>query len=62
VRARERPTVSTPVSWEEVAHCRDRADASLLQFETGHVLARVEELGDLFAPLLSLKQALPVIG
>jgi bifunctional non-homologous end joining protein LigD len=54
LRARERPTVSTPVSWEEVA------DSSLdLVFDSGDVLARVEEHGDLFAPVLELEQALP---
>jgi bifunctional non-homologous end joining protein LigD len=59
VRARERPTVSTPVSWDEIASCRDAGDPELLNFETEDVLARVGELGDLFAPALSLKQQLP---
>ena len=49
VRARERPTVSTPVTWEEVQACRDARDPELLSFETGQVLARVAERGDLFA-------------
>ncbi len=62
VRARERPTVSTPVSWEEVARCRDGGDAGLLTFETSDVLARVERDGDLFAPLLHVVQELPAIG
>jgi bifunctional non-homologous end joining protein LigD len=61
VRARERPTVSTPVSWEEVTACREAGDPELLSFETEQVLARVEELGDLFAPALSLKQQLPAL-
>jgi bifunctional non-homologous end joining protein LigD len=62
VRARERPTVSTPVSWEEVAQAHREGDAELLTFETDQVLARVEEQGDLFAPLLSLTQELPSAG
>ncbi len=59
VRARERPTVSTPVGWDEVAHCREVGDPDLLAFDTDQVLSRVEEQGDLFAPLLSVKQELP---
>ena len=43
VRARERPTVSAPVSWEEVRACRDARDPELLEFETEQVLARVAE-------------------
>jgi bifunctional non-homologous end joining protein LigD len=61
VRARERPTVSTPVSWEEVARCRSAGDPGILSFETHQVLARVEEQGDLFAPLLTVKQKLPAV-
>ena len=59
LRARERPTVSTPVTWEEVRRCLRKRDASLLVFETAQALRRVEKLGDLFAPLLELKQKLP---
>jgi bifunctional non-homologous end joining protein LigD len=59
LRARERPTVSAPVSWEEVRRCAAEGDASLLTFDCGQVLARVEEQGDLFAPTLSLVQTLP---
>jgi bifunctional non-homologous end joining protein LigD len=62
LRARERPTVSTPVSWEEVAACHDQADESLLTFAYDEVLARVDERGDLFAPALSVKQQLPNLG
>ena len=58
LRARERPTVSTPVSWDEVdAHHRGKLKE--LAFTADQVLARVERDGDLFAPLLELKQALP---
>jgi len=50
LRARERPTVSTPVTWDEVEACRSPDD---LVFTGDDVLARVEEHGDLFAPLLA---------
>ncbi|HEY3020798.1 MAG TPA: DNA ligase D [Solirubrobacteraceae bacterium] len=59
VRARERPTVSTPVSWDEVRACLDAGDADLLSFDTEQVLGRVDELGDLFAPALRVQQRLP---
>ena len=49
LRARERPTVSTPVTWDEVTACAAPAD---LVFTSDDVLARVEQHGDLFAPLL----------
>jgi bifunctional non-homologous end joining protein LigD len=61
VRARERPTVSTPVAWEEVQACRE-ADQGVLIFDTDQVLSRVEDQGDLFAPLLSVAQRLPGLG
>lgn len=53
LRARERPTVSTPVAWEEL----DEPDA--LVFEAADVLERVDRLGDLFAPVAELRQELP---
>jgi bifunctional non-homologous end joining protein LigD len=56
VRARERPTVSTPVAWEEVERCRSSEDPSLLSFETDQVLARVAQHGDLFAAALDTVQ------
>ena len=59
LRARERPTASTPVSWEEVEATADSGDASKLVFEAGQVLERIEKHGDLFAPVLELEQALP---
>jgi len=49
LRARERPTVSTPVTWDEVGACRSFED---LVFTSDDVLDRVERLGDLFSPLL----------
>lgn len=59
LRARERPTVSTPVKWEEVELALKKKDADLLVFDAGQVLKRVEKMGDLFAPVLRLKQKLP---
>ncbi|HEX8689663.1 MAG TPA: non-homologous end-joining DNA ligase [Solirubrobacterales bacterium] len=59
LRARERPTVSTPVSWEEVEAALDRDDRECLVFEAGDVLERLERHGDLFAPVLELEQGLP---
>jgi bifunctional non-homologous end joining protein LigD len=60
-RATERPTVSTPVEWDEVSAALDAKDASLLSFEAPTVVTRVAERGDLFAPVLSLVQRLPSI-
>jgi bifunctional non-homologous end joining protein LigD len=59
MRARERPTVSTPVTWEEVEHAAEHDDGDSLVFETGNVLERIESHGDLFAPVLELEQELP---
>lgn len=59
LRARERPTVSTPVSWEEVEAAADSGDGSTLVFEAGDVLERIADQGDLFAPVLKLSQELP---
>jgi bifunctional non-homologous end joining protein LigD len=53
LRARERPTVSTPLRWSEL----DDPDA--LVFEAADVLERVEQHGDLFAPVAELEQELP---
>ena len=58
-RARERPTVSTPVAWDEVERARSAGDPTLLTFDTEAVLGRAAEQGDLFAAVLSAKQALP---
>lgn len=50
LRARPEQTVSTPISWEEVARCAEDSDPELLVFTAASVLDRVDELGDLFAP------------
>jgi bifunctional non-homologous end joining protein LigD len=62
LRAGERPTASTPVSWEEVGATLDSGDPATLSFETPEVLERVAERGDLFAPVLSLVQELPALS
>lgn len=59
LRARERPTVSTPVTWEEVERTFKKKDPSLIVFDAKQVLERVEKMGDLFEPVLKLKQRLP---
>ncbi len=59
LRARERPTVSTPLTWDEVTHAAENKDADSLVFEAGDVLKRIESKGDLFAPVLELQQELP---
>ncbi len=61
LRAKDQPTVSTPITWDEVEECLERGDADLLSFTSDQVLARYEELGDIFAPVLQLKQKLPVL-
>jgi bifunctional non-homologous end joining protein LigD len=58
-RAKDRPTVSTPVTWDEVRGCREAGDPQLLAFDTEQVLARVQDQGDLFAEVLTLTQSLP---
>jgi bifunctional non-homologous end joining protein LigD len=58
-RARERPTVSTPVTWDEVERCAEERDEAALTFEIADVLARVADQGDEFAPVLSLRQRPP---
>jgi bifunctional non-homologous end joining protein LigD len=62
LRARERPTVSTPVTWDEVKQSLKKKDATLLVFEAVQVLNRVQKMGDLFEPVLTLKQKLPKLG
>ncbi|MDT8069030.1 MAG: non-homologous end-joining DNA ligase [Terriglobia bacterium] len=61
LRAKERPTVSTPVKWEEVEQCLKKEDPNLLVFTSDEVLKRVDKFGDLFEPVLTMKQKLPKI-
>jgi len=59
LRARVRPTVSTPVSWAEVEEALEAGDPDRLIFEADDVVQRVRKMGDLFESVLSLKQRLP---
>jgi bifunctional non-homologous end joining protein LigD len=59
LRARPRPTVSTPVTWQEIEAAVADDEAGGLDFDATEVLARVERDGDLFAPVAELRQALP---
>jgi bifunctional non-homologous end joining protein LigD len=59
LRARERPTVSTPLEWDEVERAAEEDDTDVLRFESHEVVERVQERGDLFAPVLELRQELP---
>jgi bifunctional non-homologous end joining protein LigD len=58
LRAREEPTVSTPVTWDEVENCLKKKKADLLRFRSDKVLIRVDRLGDVFEPVEKLKQKL----
>jgi bifunctional non-homologous end joining protein LigD len=62
LRARERPTVSTPLRWEEVEAATESRDPEDLAFTSDEVLERVAEHGDLFAPVLELEQGLPALA
>ncbi len=62
LRAKQHPTVSTPVTWPEVEVALKKRNAALLTFEVPTVLKRVQKLGDIFAPVLTLKQKLPEIA
>jgi bifunctional non-homologous end joining protein LigD len=59
LRAKERPTASTPVKWTEVENCLKKGDPSLLSFDSDDLLARAQKYGDLFEPVLKLKQKMP---
>lgn len=62
LRARSAPTVSTPVTWAEVRKCARSGDPQTLVFDAAAVLRRVKRRGDLFAPMLTLRQHLPAPG
>jgi bifunctional non-homologous end joining protein LigD len=59
LRAKDRPTVSTPLAWDEVEECLEAGSAERLVFDSEALLERVESLGDLFGPVLTLSQELP---
>jgi bifunctional non-homologous end joining protein LigD len=59
LRARERPTISTPLDWESVQRGARRRDAQPASLEPGELLASVERDGDRFAAALAVTQELP---
>jgi len=59
LRARPEPTASTPVTWEEVQSTLAAGSPRKLVFTADQVRERVDRMGDLFAPVLSLQQTLP---
>jgi bifunctional non-homologous end joining protein LigD len=62
LRAREQPTVSTPLEWDEVSAALEAGDDAALSFTSDDVLDRAERLGDVFAPTLELEQELPALS
>jgi bifunctional non-homologous end joining protein LigD len=52
------PYVSAPVTWTELEEVKNRSDAGVLRFGPDELLKRLQKIGDLFAPLLTLKQTL----
>ena len=62
LRAKERPTVSTPVKWLDVENCLKKDDPNLLVFDSEAVLERAKKYGDLFEPVLKLKQKIPPLS
>jgi bifunctional non-homologous end joining protein LigD len=62
LRAKDTPSVSTPVTWEEVQRAVNGKKSNALQFAPDDVLKRVRSRGDLFAPVLNLKQKLPALS
>jgi bifunctional non-homologous end joining protein LigD len=61
LRAKEQPTVSMPLSWREVEQALKSRSAKKLSFDAAEAVKRVHRLGDLFAPVLTLKQKLPAL-
>jgi bifunctional non-homologous end joining protein LigD len=59
LRAKAHPTVSMPVTWDEVRHCAETGDTASITFDAAAALRRVAEVGDLFAPVLTTKQKVP---
>ena len=61
LRAKSAPTVSTPVTWQEVEEAAESGDGGHLEFHSDAALQRVKTHGDLFASVLTLKQRLPSV-
>ncbi len=62
LRLRPEPTVSTPMTWDEVSDALDHEDESELRFETADVIGRVAEMGDLYAGNLTDEQVFPTLA
>ena len=56
---REEPFISMPITWQELARAVKRGDEKALFFTAAAAVKRIKRLGDLFAPVLKLKQKLP---
>jgi bifunctional non-homologous end joining protein LigD len=61
LRAKERPTVSTPLEWDEAEAALEGKDADALVFDSEMALERADRHGDLFEPVLKMKQKLPAL-
>lgn len=61
LRAKRQPTVSTPITWQELEAALGAGDPGCLVFDSAAVLERIEKRGDLFAPVLTLKQRMPAL-
>jgi bifunctional non-homologous end joining protein LigD len=61
LRAKEEPTVSAPVDWDELLTAQKKKDPNRLKFLAADVIKRVDKVGDLFEPVLKMKQKLPAI-
>ncbi|HZN16542.1 MAG TPA: non-homologous end-joining DNA ligase [Acidimicrobiales bacterium] len=62
LRAFERPTCSTPITWDELEDGHAGGDPEAFRFEMSAVLDRVDRHGDLFAPVLEMQQELPAVS
>jgi bifunctional non-homologous end joining protein LigD len=61
LRAGKRPLASAPLRWEEVEAALEAEDRDALVFDHERMMRRVDEEGDLFAPVLALRQELPTL-
>ena len=61
LRAREHPTASIPLHWREVERIARGGDTEKIRFEIPDAIKRIEKEGDLFEPVLKLKQKLPAL-
>jgi bifunctional non-homologous end joining protein LigD len=59
LRGKEHPTVSMPVTWDELEAALSKGDPASLNYSPAGALARLEAVGDLYAPVRELRQRLP---